>query len=103
MEGSGKFLVTAVGVHSQAGIIFTLLGATDGTGAVGFAEMEGETPGMMAHSTITTTTASAVPAEKATVETPLLNQNSQQQKQRVPDGIGHQSAGTGNPSGNSRI
>ncbi|VDL19155.1 unnamed protein product [Hymenolepis diminuta] len=93
MEGSGKFLVTAVGVHSQAGIIFTLLGATDGTGAVGFTEMEGETPGVMAHSTITTTTASAVPADKATVETPLLNQNSQQLKQRVSDGIGHQSAG----------
>ena len=29
MEGSGKMLVTAVGVNSQAGIIFTLLGATD--------------------------------------------------------------------------
>ncbi len=27
MEGSGKVLVTAVGVNSQAGIIFTLLGA----------------------------------------------------------------------------
>merc|ERR1719347_2189064 len=27
MEGSGKILVTAVGVNSQAGIIFTLLGA----------------------------------------------------------------------------
>jgi magnesium-transporting ATPase (P-type) len=26
MEGSGKFLVTAVGVNSQSGIIFTLLG-----------------------------------------------------------------------------
>lgn len=28
MEGSGKMVVTAVGVSSQAGIIFTLLGAT---------------------------------------------------------------------------
>lgn len=28
MEGSGKMLVTAVGSHSQAGIIFALLGAT---------------------------------------------------------------------------
>ena len=28
MEGSGKMLVTAVGVNSQAGIIFELLGAT---------------------------------------------------------------------------
>jgi len=28
MEGSGKMLVTAVGVNSQAGIIFCLLGAT---------------------------------------------------------------------------
>ena len=28
MEGSGKMLVVAVGVNSQAGIIFTLLGAT---------------------------------------------------------------------------
>ena len=27
MEGSGRILVTAVGVNSQAGIIFTLLGA----------------------------------------------------------------------------
>ena len=29
MEGSGKFLVTAIGVNSQTGIIMTLLGATD--------------------------------------------------------------------------
>ncbi|XP_071401889.1 plasma membrane calcium-transporting ATPase 1-like isoform X1 [Centroberyx affinis] len=29
MEGSGKILVTAVGVNSQTGIIFTLLGASD--------------------------------------------------------------------------
>lgn len=29
MEGSGKMLVTAVGLNSQAGIILTLLGATD--------------------------------------------------------------------------
>ena len=28
MEGSGRMLVTAVGSHSQAGIIFALLGAT---------------------------------------------------------------------------
>jgi Ca2+ transporting ATPase len=28
MEGSGKFVATAVGVNSQSGIIFTLLGAT---------------------------------------------------------------------------
>jgi len=27
MEGSGKMLVVAVGINSQAGIIFTLLGA----------------------------------------------------------------------------
>lgn len=27
MEGSGKVLVSAVGINSQAGIIFTLLGA----------------------------------------------------------------------------
>ena len=27
MKGSGRILVTAVGVNSQAGIIFTLLGA----------------------------------------------------------------------------
>lgn len=27
MEGSGKIVVAAVGVNSQAGIIFTLLGA----------------------------------------------------------------------------
>lgn len=29
MEGSGKMVVTAVGVNSQSGIILTLLGATD--------------------------------------------------------------------------
>ena len=29
MEGSAKVLVTAVGIHSQTGIIMTLLGATD--------------------------------------------------------------------------
>jgi len=29
MEGSGKVLITAVGVHSQTGIIMSLLGATD--------------------------------------------------------------------------
>lgn len=29
MEGSGHFMVLAVGVHSQSGIIMTLLGATD--------------------------------------------------------------------------
>lgn len=29
MEGSGKMVVTAVGVSSQAGIIYTLLGATE--------------------------------------------------------------------------
>jgi len=28
MEGSGKMLVVAVGISSQAGIIMTLLGAT---------------------------------------------------------------------------
>ncbi|NWS85852.1 AT2B1 ATPase, partial [Toxostoma redivivum] len=28
MEGSGRMVVTAVGVNSQSGIIFTLLGAT---------------------------------------------------------------------------
>ncbi|XP_076304667.1 plasma membrane calcium-transporting ATPase 2-like isoform X10 [Tachypleus tridentatus] len=32
MEGSGKMLVTAVGVNSQAGIIFTLLGAASTEG-----------------------------------------------------------------------
>uniref|UniRef100_A0A671T2G0 Calcium-transporting ATPase n=1 Tax=Sinocyclocheilus anshuiensis TaxID=1608454 RepID=A0A671T2G0_9TELE len=36
MEGSGKMLVTAVGVNSQTGIIFTLLGEKDG----GTVEME---------------------------------------------------------------
>jgi Ca2+ transporting ATPase len=29
MEGSGRFLVTAVGLNSQNGIIFALLGAAD--------------------------------------------------------------------------
>lgn len=30
MEGSGRMVVTAVGVNSQTGIIFTLLGASKG-------------------------------------------------------------------------
>jgi len=30
MEGNGRMLVTAVGVNSQAGIIYCLLGATGG-------------------------------------------------------------------------
>jgi Ca2+ transporting ATPase len=30
MEGSGKMLVLAVGEHSQTGMIFKLLGATEG-------------------------------------------------------------------------
>lgn len=29
MEGSGRMVVTAVGVNSQTGIIFTLLGASE--------------------------------------------------------------------------
>lgn len=29
MEGSGKMVVAAVGVNSQTGIIFTLLGSTE--------------------------------------------------------------------------
>ena len=29
MEGGAKVLVTAVGIHSQTGIIMSLLGATD--------------------------------------------------------------------------
>lgn len=32
MEGSGKMLVTAVGVNSQTGIIFALLGASNEDG-----------------------------------------------------------------------
>lgn len=32
MEGSGKMLVTAVGVNSQTGIIFALLGASSEDG-----------------------------------------------------------------------
>ena len=30
MEGSGRMVVTAVGVNSQTGIIFSLLGASEG-------------------------------------------------------------------------
>ena len=29
MEGSGKMIVTAVGINSQTGIIFSLLGASE--------------------------------------------------------------------------
>ena len=32
MEGSGKMIVVAVGINSQAGIIFALLGATQDSG-----------------------------------------------------------------------
>ncbi|XP_007939355.1 plasma membrane calcium-transporting ATPase 4 [Orycteropus afer afer] len=32
MEGSGRMVVTAVGINSQTGIIFTLLGASEGDG-----------------------------------------------------------------------
>nr|VZI17225.1 unnamed protein product [Spirometra erinaceieuropaei] len=60
MEGSGRMLVTAVGVNSQAGIIFTLLGATDGANL--------ESPAVAP--TITT-----VPLDKvdSQVTTPLLH------------------------------
>ncbi len=34
MEGSGRMLITAVGVNSQTGIIMTLLGATKDQGQV---------------------------------------------------------------------
>lgn len=34
MEGSGKMVVTAVGVNSQSGIIFTLVGAGEEDGNV---------------------------------------------------------------------
>lgn len=33
MEGSGKVVITAVGVNSQTGIIMALLGATKSTGS----------------------------------------------------------------------
>merc|ERR1739838_828500 len=42
MEGSGKMLVVAVGIHSQTGIIFALLGASEG-GVPPDPEEEGET------------------------------------------------------------
>lgn len=47
MEGSGKVLVTAVGVNSQAGIILTLLGAAHTEGAKesgGKKKKKGESP-----------------------------------------------------------
>ena len=40
MEGSGRMVVTAVGVNSQTGIIFTLLGA--GTEEEELKEKKGE-------------------------------------------------------------
>jgi len=36
MEGIGKMLVTAVGMHSQAGVMMKLLGATEGTSQTSF-------------------------------------------------------------------
>lgn len=45
MEGSGKMVVTAVGVNSQAGIIFTLLGAAVDEQEQAIKKMKkGETP-----------------------------------------------------------
>ncbi|KAL5111544.1 hypothetical protein TcWFU_002277 [Taenia crassiceps] len=97
MEGSGKFLVTAVGVHSQAGIIFTLLGATEGVGTGGFGGMD-TTPGgglippsteAVPHSSVAAI-AAAAPVEKTSAQTPLLVQNN---KQRMADGIGHRGTG----------
>ncbi len=40
MEGSGQFLVTAVGLNSQTGIIMTLLGATNSKDTEGNDERE---------------------------------------------------------------
>lgn len=45
MEGSGKMVVTAVGINSQAGIIMALLGATEtekGEGDKGAAKQNGK-------------------------------------------------------------
>lgn len=45
MEGSGKVMVTAVGINSQAGIIFTLLGAAvDEEAAEAKKKRKGEIP-----------------------------------------------------------
>ena len=52
MEGSGKMVIVAVGVHSQAGIIFALLGATKETTAGGTAAKDAgkpATPGYLPH------------------------------------------------------
>lgn len=109
MEGSGKFLVTAVGVHSQAGIIFTLLGATEGTGAVSFGGMDSGSPAEAPMVPTTTTIAASTGSiDKATAATPLLNRNNQQlqqqqqrqQQSNVADGIGHRGP-SGIPSGKS--
>lgn len=40
MEGSGKVVVTAVGVNSQTGIIFSLLGASEDSDGEEKAEKE---------------------------------------------------------------
>ncbi|VDD77608.1 unnamed protein product [Mesocestoides corti] len=84
MEGSGKFLVTAVGVHSQAGIIFTLLGATEGAG--GMAGLDGSPASALPQPAV-----AAPPIDKASAQTPLLNQNNQ----LMADGIEHR--GGANP------
>ncbi|CDS40325.1 Ca2 transporting ATPase plasma membrane [Echinococcus multilocularis] len=93
MEGSGKFLVTAVGVHSQAGIIFTLLGATEGFGGMDTVP-GGGLPMLPSTETIphapVAATAAVAPVEKASAQTPLLMQNN---KQRMADGIGHRGTG----------
>jgi Ca2+ transporting ATPase len=42
MEGSGKFLVIAVGLNSQTGIIMSLLGATADNGVSEETKMDSE-------------------------------------------------------------
>uniref|UniRef100_A0AAQ5ZJP1 Calcium-transporting ATPase n=1 Tax=Amphiprion ocellaris TaxID=80972 RepID=A0AAQ5ZJP1_AMPOC len=70
MEGSGKMLVTAVGVNSQTGIIFTLLGAG-----------EEEDKGKKGKQHITACNCSCV-KDGATVEMQPLNEDGEQDKKK---------------------
>lgn len=93
MEGSGKFLVTAVGVHSQAGIIFTLLGATDGALSGAGAGGDGVLPPTLTISSPSPgpppPTYPLLPVEKTSTNTPLLTQN----EYARPDGVVHHRGG----------
>uniref|UniRef100_A0AAQ5YKC1 Calcium-transporting ATPase n=1 Tax=Amphiprion ocellaris TaxID=80972 RepID=A0AAQ5YKC1_AMPOC len=77
MEGSGKMLVTAVGVNSQTGIIFTLLGAGEEGDGDGEDKKDKKKEDVC-------TTPSSLPSQVdgATVEMQPLNEDGEQDKKK---------------------